>query len=489
LYQGGTGDFKEKMMTEEVIVVDLDGTLINTDLLWESLLLFIKKNPLSLFFLPIWFIQGGKALVKVKLADKVQPDIATLPYSNQLMALLKQARLEGKKLILASGSDERIVKAVSNHLGFFDESFGTTSDCNLKGLKKWQAINSYLNKKTFSYIGNEKSDKSLWAKSEKAYVVTRSKKLIRSIRKNCGEIHIFEKPGRIKAIFRALRPYQWSKNLLIFVPLFLAHQITDFTKLVSCILGFIVFSFCASAFYILNDLFDLKADRRHEKKKSRPFASGVLSIPNGLVMAFVSLAISIYLGFYFLTFQFLFILLLYCLFTLSYSLFFKKIIILDAIILSIFYTLRIFAGGIAASVEVSPWLLAFSAFFFLSLAFVKRFVELKNNKKNNIKKPEGRNYHIDDMFLIQSSGISSGFMSVLVFFIYITNSQVVRELYSNTTLLWFIGPLLIYWLNRMWFLAQRGTVDGDPVLFAIKDCASWIIGLLTILFIFLSSRI
>jgi len=489
LYQRGSGDFKEKMMTEEVIAVDLDGTLVCTDLLWESLLLFIKKNPLFLFFLPIWFIQGGKALVKVKLADRVQPDIATLPYSNQLIAFLKQARQEGKKLILASGSDERIVKAVSDHLRLFDKSFGTTSDCNLKGLKKWEAINSYLNKKPFSYIGNEKSDMSLWVKSEKAYVVTRSKKLIRSIRKNCGEIHIFDRPGKIKAIFRALRPYQWSKNFLIFVPLFLAHQITDLTKLVSCILAFFVFSFCASAFYILNDLFDLKADRRHEKKKSRPFATGDLSIPNGLVIAFVSLGISIYLGVYFLTFQFLFVLLLYCMFTLLYSLFFKKIIILDAIVLSIFYTLRIFAGGIAASVEVSPWLLAFSVFFFLSLAFVKRFVELKDNKKNNIEKPDGRNYHIDDMFLIQSSGISSGFMSVLVFFIYITNSQVVRELYSNTLLLWFIGPLLIYWLNRMWFLAQRGTVDSDPVLFAIKDFTSWIMGLLTILFIFLSSKI
>lgn len=476
-------------MTEEVIVVDLDGTLVSTDLLWESLLLFIKKNPFFLFFLPIWLIQGGKALVKVKLADRVQPDIATLPYSNQLISFLKQARQEGKKLILASGSDERIVKAVSKHLGFFDESFGTTSDCNLKGLKKREAINSYLNKKPFSYIGNEKSDMSLWVGSEKAYVVTRSKKLIRSIRKNCSEIHIFDRPGKIKAIFRALRPYQWSKNLLIFVPLFLAHQITDLSKLVSCILAFFVFSFCASAFYILNDLFDLEADRRHEKKKSRPFATGVLSMPNGLVMAFVSLGISIHLGFYFLTFQFLFILLLYCIFTLLYSLFYKKIIILDAIVLSIFYTLRIFAGGIAASVEVSPWLLAFSAFFFLSLAFVKRFVELRDNKKNNVEKPDGRNYHIDDMFLIQSSGISSGFMSVLVFFIYITNSQVVRELYSNTTLLWFIGPLLIYWLNRMWFLARRGTLDSDPVLFAIKDCASWIMGLLTILFIFLSSRI
>ncbi len=463
------------MSHQTPIVVDLDGTLIKTDILWESLLLLAKQKPLKFMMSPFWLL-GGKSFLKKRLAEHVMPDVSVLPYFDELIAFLRKSKEEGKKLIIASATDERIVKEVANYLELFDTVLGTSDGNNLKGKHKMELIKSVCDGKGFDYVGNDRADIPIWKASEKAYVVTNSKKLINAIPKKPNEIHVFKSQRSLKAFIKALRPHQWIKNILLFIPLFLAHELTSVDKIITILLAFVSMSLCASSVYIINDLFDLEADRYHPSKKKRPFADGLLSIPSGLVMAFTLLLASFSTSFMLLPQQFTVVLTLYLVLTTIYSLLLKERLLLDVIGLSVLYTVRIFAGGVAVSVALSPWLLAFSSFFFLNLAFIKRYVELKESEFRNDKKLKGRDYHINDMVIIQSSGIASGYMSVLIFFLYITNSREVIELYSNPMWLWFIGPLLIYWLTRIWLLAQRRCVDSDPVLFAVKDFQSWVIG-------------
>ncbi len=464
------------MTKENIIVVDLDGTLIQTDLLWESIFLLIKKSVFALLLVPFWLLNGGKANLKSKLADRVLPDVSRLPYVDKVIEFLNKAKREGAELILASASDKRLVEKVAQHLKLFDRYIGTTQDKNLRGKAKLAEIQKLCKGKPFSYIGNDKPDVAIWKASEKVYAVSGSKKFINSLNKKFDNVTSFESRKDPLVFFKALRVHQWAKNTLIFLPLFLAHQVSEPGKLISCIVAFFIFSLSASSLYIINDLLDLEADRQHPKKKMRPFARGILSIPTGIVMVITILVLSCSTCLFFLPNNFLLILLLYCASSLFYSLLLKRVMIIDVIGLSALYSLRIFGGGVAADVLVSPWLIAFSIFFFLSLAFLKRYVELETFKEKHIGELNGRDYTIDDMVLIQTSGVASGFISILVFYLYITNSEVITELYTRPMFLWAIGPLLIYWLIRMWALAKRGLVDSDPVFFAVKDKVSWIVG-------------
>lgn len=464
------------MAQEEILVVDLDGTLIKTDILWESLFLMVKKNIFALLLIPLWLLKGNRSYLKAKLADNVQPDASKLPYVDKVLELVKNSKKNGKEIILASASDVRIVEIIAQHLGLFDRYIGSTASRNLKGKAKLDEIQKLCSGKTFSYIGNDKSDIVIWKASQKPFAVTNSKSIIGFLNRNFENADIFSKERDFLAFFKALRMHQWAKNILIFIPLFLAHQISQPEKFISCLLAFFFFSLCASSLYIINDLFDLDADRQHPKKRKRPFAAGTLSIPVGTLMALVLLGVSWLTCYVLLPFELLLIIILYCASSLFYSLLLKRIMIIDVIGLSAFYSIRIFAGGVAADVLVSPWLIAFSIFFFLCLAFLKRFIELETFKEKHIGELDGRDYSVDDIVLVQTSGISSGFISILVFYLYIANSKVVTELYTRPMFLWAIGPLLIYWLIRMWAMAKRGRVDSDPVFFAVKDKVSWIVG-------------
>jgi 4-hydroxybenzoate polyprenyltransferase len=467
------------------LVVDLDGTLIRTDILWESLLLLIKKKPKEFLVTPLWLLKG-KSFFKRKLADNVTPDVTVLPYYDEVINLLYKSKKEGKTLILASASDERIVKKIAHYLNLFDIVLGTTDNNNLKGVRKLELIKQTCNGQVFDYIGNEKADIPLWYESEKAYVVTNSQKLINSINKESDKIYVFRPPGGLKSLIKALRPHQWAKNILLFIPFFLAHEIMDYDKIITLILCFIMMSLCASSVYVINDLLDLESDRHHSSKKNRPFAAGFLSIPNGMLLSAVLLLLSFVVSYIYLPHQFTALLALYLIITMLYSFLLKRFLLADVIGLSSLYTLRIFAGGVAVTIPLSPWLLAFSSFFFLNLGLLKRYVELKEYEFRDKQKLKGRNYLVDDMHVILSSGISSGYMSVLIYYLYITNSPKVIQLYSSPEWLWFIGPLLIYWITRLWLLAQRKHVDSDPVLFAIKDYTSWIIGLIILIIMLFS---
>jgi len=275
-------------------------------------------------------------------------------------------------------------------------------------------------------------------------------------------------PGtRLPALVRALRPHQWAKNVLVFVPLAGAHRLGEGERLRSVALAFAAFSLTASAVYVLNDLADLASDRLHPRKRSRPFASGALApgVGKALVPALLAGAVAVALS---LPHLFGLVLLGYWLATLAYSWGLKRRPVLDVLLLASLYTARLYAGGAASGVPVSEWLATFSMFLFLSLAFLKRAVELAGGPVA----PGGRGYRAEDRGPIFAMGIGSGYLSVLVLALFVSSQETTR-LYSHPVRLWLLCPLLLYWVSRVWLLARRGELDDDPVLFALRDPASW----------------
>ena len=273
----------------------------------------------------------------------------------------------------------------------------------------------------------------------------------------------------------ALRVHQWIKNLLVFVPLLMAHRIFDREALLRTSYAFVAWCLCASAVYLFNDQLDLEADRQHPRKKHRALASGALNskllwllIPLLLLGAFgiASLLLPMWFGIS---------LILYLAITTAYSAYLKRVLIVDVLLLAALYALRVLSGGFAADITVSPWLLAFSMFLFLSLAFVKRYAELRNTEYPRLGETSRRNYSTTDSELLKSFGAASGYLSVLVLVLYI-NSREVVALYRSPTILWLIGPCLLYWITRVWLLAYRGEMDEDPILFTVKDWPSYLVG-------------
>lgn len=427
---------------------------------------------MSLTGLPLLLARRGKAGFKVEVARRVQVDAAHLPYNQDVLALLQRARADGHELILASASERSWVEAVARHLGIFDRVIGTDGEGNAKGRAKLARLQAVLGDRPFTYVADSPADLPLWNAAASAHVVSRSRGLPRRIELPADRVHHLALPSRRRALVRALRPHQWLKNLLVFVPLALSHQFFDAQRLLGAALSFLALSLAAAAFYVINDMLDLASDRRHPQKRHRVFAAGALGVPEGLALAAACLAASLALSILLLPPGFLAIVLSYCAVTFAYSLYLKRLLIVDVIVLALFYTIRVLAGGVASGVEVSPWLLTFSTFFFLSLAMVKRYVELRALEGTAELKSHGRGYEVGDVPMVMTSGLSSGFLSVLVFFIYVAESPAAATLYRNSVYLWLIGPLLIFWLLRIWFLARRGEVDSDPVLFALKDGTS-----------------
>jgi 4-hydroxybenzoate polyprenyltransferase len=282
--------------------------------------------------------------------------------------------------------------------------------------------------------------------------------------------------NRLKLFLRAMRIHQWVKNLLLFVPLVMAHQVSNRALLLKTTIGFLSFSFCASSVYILNDILDLKADRDHPTKRDRPFAAGELVTAHGLILV----PLLLFPGFgiaALLSLKFLAVLSLYYLLTLGYSLYFKRIALLDVSVLALLYTIRLFAGSALTEVVISQWLLAFSMFLFFSLSMVKRSSELYNATQRNLSQPAGRGYVVTDREQLATLGTASGYCAVLVFTLYI-NSSAVLNLYTHPMRLWLVCPLIFYWISRIWLLAHRGEVNEDPIVFAMKDKLSYVIGAL-----------
>jgi 4-hydroxybenzoate polyprenyltransferase len=288
--------------------------------------------------------------------------------------------------------------------------------------------------------------------------------------------------GSFSALVRLLRPRHWVKNLLLVAPILLAHEFTDTRRLLPLLLGIISFSLIASLVYVVNDLVDIESDRHHPQKRFRPLAAGDLSRTSGVLVALVLAAGGIAAALAVST-NFLVITAVYLATTTLYSIWLKRVVIADVLMLASFYTLRILAGGIAASLEepVSPWLLAFAMFLFTSLAFSKRHAELtrlaNEQPESTDRSAAGRGYRVRDLGIIEVLGPTSGYLSVLVFTLYI-NREGIDQLYTYTWPLWTITLLLMYWISRLWLLARRGELKEDPVVFAVTDPVSLLVGLL-----------
>lgn len=459
----------------ELLIVDLDGTLIRGDLLAESFFSVLKKNPLSALLASAALL-GGRAQLKRALAERADVDVTSLPYDDEVLALIREHRDAGRRVVLATASDERLASAVAAHLGVFDDVWASNGTDNLKGDKKRAAIEERAGGKRWTYVGDADADVDIWKAAPGAIAVAPASRIERwKARGLSFQRELVREGASPRALLAALRPHQWAKNLLLFVPLFLAH-LPVAAEWARSLLAFVSFCLVASAAYVGNDLMDLAADRRHPKKRHRPFASGKLPLFAGLVLTPALLVAGAVVA-AFLPPPFWIALAVYAILTVAYSWRLKQLLVVDVVVLAGLYTLRLIAGSLAAEVEMSFWLSAFSLFIFSSLALAKRHTELGMWAAENQQKVAGRGYLVDDRAQVGSLGAAAGYVAVLVLALYI-HSDDVRRLYERPTVLWGVLPLLLYWINRVWVLAARGTLHDDPIVFALRDRASWVVAVL-----------
>ncbi|MCB0354481.1 MAG: UbiA family prenyltransferase [Bdellovibrionales bacterium] len=459
------------------LCVDLDGTLVATDLLYESVFSLIRKKPAA-FLMALLQLRSGRASFKEAVAGSVEFDPSLLPYNKEVIAFLREEHERGREIVLATASERAYADSVASHLGFFSQVVATENGENLKGQVKADKLVELFGKGGFDYIGDSGADEYVWREAASSYSVgSRAKKYESFVRE-------FSQVQDLGVIPKAIRVHQWVKNLLLFVPIIMAHQIHEFSKCVSVLVAFLAFCLCSSSVYVLNDLFDLSADRKHPRKRFRPMAAGKLLPQTGILLSCACLCSSLVLSL-FLPREFLGILAVYLVTTTAYSLFLKSLVVLDIVILAMLYSVRVLAGGAAADVVVSQWLLAFSMFLFMSLACVKRLSELLMMRAAGEVEAKGRGYHLGDLQQVATLGASSGYMSVLVMALYVT-SEDVRILYRYPELLWLICPVLLYWISRVWILAHRGDVHDDPIVFALHDRVSYFVGFLCLIIVLLA---
>ena len=468
------GSVPDRQSNDQVLCVDLDGSLIATDVLWESLLVLLKLQPWILFAFPFWLLQG-RAAFKRRIAERVILDPGSLPYRQDVLSFLEQEKARGRTLVLATASDYQPAEGIAGHLGLFSEVMASDGVINLSGQQKQQALVARFGEQGFDYIGDSSKDLPVWGSAKRALLIDPSSHVLQKAANTALVTNVFRRKSQsLKNIVRALRIGQWVKNVLVFLPLLAAHRFDQWESVSLATWAFLSFCLCASSIYILNDLLDLPADRRHPKKQYRPFASGVLSIRYGLALSPTLFLCAVSIAMATLPSSFLSLLILYVITTTGYSVFFKQVAILDVLILAALYSLRVLAGGFAIDVPISAWLLAFSMFLFLSLAFTKRHLELHFRKVGKKQALERRAYQGLDKHALGTMSIISGYLSVLVLALYI-NSQDIRALYQNPKALWLVCPLLLYWISRNYLLAHRGTLDDDPLVLALKDPQSYVI--------------
>ncbi len=467
------------------LCVDLDGTLVKSDTLIDSLLVLLRSNPSQALRLPAQVLKG-KAAFKAFVTDSVELDVAHLPYNLELLHYLQAERAKGREIYLATGADVRLAQRVADHLGIFTGVLGSDGTTNLTGKNKLDRLRNQLPGGAFDYIGNDSPDLPLLAHSSEPMVATPSLRLRWKLRaESVQPARTFEQRAHpVRSFIKAIRGHQWAKNALIFFPLLLAHDLRP-QRLLTAILAFGSFSVAASATYILNDLLDIEADRRHRRKRMRPFASGDLSPVQGFAIVCTFLVLAA-LGTRFIAPEFSLWLLLYLATTFAYTAWLKRIPLVDVLILSGLYTLRLLAGSAATSTPISHWLAGFSVFLFLSLGIVKRFSELENLRANSMQPSNGRGYFLHDIEQLRTFGTSSAYAAVVIFAIYISGRDVTK-LYKNPGYLWMVVPLMLLWLNRVWLLASRGELDEDPVVFAITDRMSLLIGVAVGVVVFLAT--
>lgn len=471
------------------LCVDLDGTLVKSDTLIDSVLYLARHQPRELLRIPGWIAQG-KAAFKHRVTSAVRLEVETLPYNRELLGYLQEQHVGGRPLYLATAADGALAERIAAHLGIFKGVLASDGSTNLAGGNKLAAFHRSFGE-NFSYIGNASPDATILTRCLSPMVANPDRALLSQLRQaGVTPVETFtDRSSTVRGWLRAVRLHQWAKNTLLFVPLLLAHQWALGT-LVDASVAFLSFGLCASSTYIVNDLLDIDADRRHPSKRHRAFASGDISAISGAVAVVLLFAAAILLAVALphihstvapdaplaRPYQFLKWLLFYTATTLFYSLYLKRKLLLDVFVLSGLYTVRILAGSAATAVAVSTWLAGFSVFFFLSLAFVKRFSELYSLRERGEVASSGRGYHVDDLEQLRALGTGSAYAAVVVMTLYISNPET-HQLYHHPIRLWLVVPALLLWLSNIWMLTSRGEMHDDPVVFAITDKRSLLLGL------------
>ncbi len=467
------------------LFVDLDGTLLKSDLLFESLFALIKLNFFNVFMLPMWLLEG-KAGFKAQIAGRVTINPRLLPYNLPFLKYLRKEHESGRKLILATASNEILVHKIAEYLDIFSDVLASTSEKNLSGKVKLKEIQDYCHGEPFDYAGNDKVDLKIFPFTRKSILVNSTTALVKKTQKVSNLEQIFEDQKKgIMPYLKAIRVHQWMKNILIFVALVASHNLFNVHAVINVLIGFFSFSFCASSMYIFNDLLDLPSDRDHKRKKFRPFAAGDVSIQDGIFLMFILLGLAFGLAAT-ISISYLGVLLMYMLITLSYSLCLKTYVLIDVLILAGLYTLRVIAGAVAISVVMSFWLLAFSMFMFLNLALVKRCSELITLSETKVESAKGRDYQVTDLDMLKSMGIASGYLSTLVVAFYVNSPDVLVH-YPHPKILWLLCPILLYWVSRVWLKTGRGEMHHDPLVFSIKDRGSRFVAVMVIVVVFFAS--
>ena len=462
------------------LFVDLDGTYTKTDLLVESFVTAVKHNPLIIFSCLLWLLQG-RSVLKQKLAETTDLKTDTLPLNQEFVGYLKEEKARGRKIILATASNEKFARSVVAESDIFDDQISSSAQVNLKGRNKLDSIRKIS--PDFAYAGNDAVDFEIFEHANESILVNPSssaKRRAKSVEVN--RTFDDQKTG-LRTWVKQLRVHQWLKNLLVMVPLVVAGEFTNVSSVLTAIAAFFSFSFLASSTYIMNDLLDLESDRMHARKRNRPLAAGTINISSGILVGAVLFIAAFSIGFA-TSPLFALVLLGYLAITLSYSLKLKQHFGMDVVALAILYTVRIIAGAAAIGVVVSFWLFAFSIFVFLSLALVKRCSEIKSLQAEGKLSAGGRDYHVDDYIILVGFGTASAMMAVFMYCLYV-NHNVLTNQYQQPDLLWASTPALCYWLIRMWVKTHRGEMHDDPIVFSLKDWGSLVtvgfVGILTII--------
>jgi 4-hydroxybenzoate polyprenyltransferase len=452
------------------LCVGCNGTITPADLLSETLFGMLRSRPWRVLLIPFWLFQG-LATLKAKLANAATPHWDSLPFNEDVISLLRDARSSGRPVHLVTASDASLALGLAGHLQAFDEVFASDGRRNLGGAAKASVLRERFGPRGYDYIGNSSADLPVWANARKAILVTHSRRLIKSAEQVTEVERVIHVPRPMRVDYdRMLRIHQWLKNLLVFVPGLAAHRIGEPKVLVSSLVAFISFSLCASAIYIVNDMLDLESDRRHPSKQKRPLAAGRIPISHGATLSVVLLLSSFCIALAVRT-AFMEVLLSYFALTLAYSMLLKRKVIVDVMALAGLYTIRVIAGASATQIDPSFWLLAFSMFIFLSLALVKRYAELNLSLRLKKNRAEGRGYTVKDLPVLLSLGVASGFVGVLIVALYINNPALLMA-YPSPIWLWFVPGLMLYWVSRLWMKTHRGEMHDDPVIFTMRDWQS-----------------
>ncbi len=454
------------------LCLDIFGTVITCNTAHESALALVRRSPWALFSLCRWALRGDAVLLR-EAAARIEVDANTLALRHDLLEWLHAERAGGRPLILVTAAGQEIALQLARQLALFDDAvLSHNGEGGRRGNKEEVLVDRY-GERGFDYVGTGRDDTGAWRASRKAIVVG-TPATVAEARKVVDVDRVFPIASvGIATWLSAIRIHQWAKNLIVFLPALLAHKLLQSTTLVSSLLAFVAFGLCASSVYLVNDLLDLASDRRHPRKRHRPFAAGILSVRAGLLASAALLIISALIA-AFINWKFCLVLGAYYFVTWSYSLRLKRIALLDVMTLAGLYTIRIIAGAAATAIPLSFWLLAFSVFIFLSLAIVKRYTELYEASHAGTSRDTGRGYSAADLPLLLSLGTAAGYCTVVVMALYInsTDSQV---LYVHHKPLWLICPLLLFWISRIWLLTTRGLMHDDPVVFALRDRISLLV--------------